>query len=338
MRKAIGLLAVLLCALAARAAQPVKVVGMEKAEFDKLPADTLLDVGGRFLTKAALLTEVGAAGAGASPRGGSGIDAAKGGAKFAEAEKGRLSALNAALKAKVRRPEVSKVATPPKTAVRPTITSVEPHVIEPGLHVLVNGIGFGEDAGEVRIVGNFPGGGYTLRTCNQGICTWYPAEIVGEVRDIQGVQDQNVSLVVVTKSGATSAPFPVQFRARRVQSCMRVVERSSVQGTPGLEGTCVQWQSEASIGVECIHKHRVIAAGTDRVSVNLKNGWVLTAYGMRPGLTQGVLIPLVSFTSGSPSMSASMNWMVLPELGGLPAYVTWKMDMCAVGPAGTPFN
>lgn len=104
-----------------------------------------------------------------------------------------------------------------KIMICPKITKVVPFVsmITPGGPVVIEGLGFGMQPGEIRLIGTAPKGlgsfqgGYLRLEDVQFGGTW----VYGKIPDVTAVLDQPAKLVVVTRDGASSNAVDVQFRA-----------------------------------------------------------------------------------------------------------------------------
>lgn len=82
--------------------------------------------------------------------------------------------------------------------------------VEPGEELIVNGCGFGTQAGELRLVGNFPGGHLKL-----DILAWYDHAISARLPAVSGVLDQTAQLQVVTSALKLGNTHATAFRATR---------------------------------------------------------------------------------------------------------------------------
>lgn len=82
--------------------------------------------------------------------------------------------------------------------------------VEPGEELIVNGCGFGAQAGELRLIGNFPGAHLKLE-----ILGWYDHAISARLPAVSGVLDQSAQLQVVTHDLKLGNTHAVAFRATR---------------------------------------------------------------------------------------------------------------------------
>src|SRR5215471_17245348 len=130
--------AVLSIVLAASAAPPVKLDGLAAPDFDKLPPGAQLDVGGRVLTKAQLLSEIQSKGlqaAATAPK----ADLGAAQAKLDADEKALVDA--AGSKVRAGWSSVSPRESLPPVETVPQIVSVEPQPIHHGGDMTIRGSG-----------------------------------------------------------------------------------------------------------------------------------------------------------------------------------------------------
>lgn len=333
MRKASGCLALVVLCSSIVAAPPVKLKDLKIADFEKLPDDAMLDLDGRTVTKGSLLSEARKGGAPGAPLL---MEADTMKAKFAQDQKSRLEAQNAAVISKVRtfasqlkakRPALSASEAPSMNVVA-RAAAVDPASFGPGANFVVTGMGFGEEPGKVLVTGSWG----TLDLYAAGAWgAWGPTWAGGSMPRSKVATAQTVSIVVETKDGRRTSPISASFHPSRVQLCS-LLRLSSVSWP---SGTCeVHPNGPGYLGpsIRCEHvspPSGYVSVGTDRVSVNLKNGWVLDSYslGVHP-MGQAFVQKQISFTAGAPSMSANLMWAVLSSNGR----VWWDMLVCGSGP------
>jgi hypothetical protein len=283
------LLAALLFASAlSLAAPPVKLDGLDAAEFDKLAPGSLLDVGGRTLTKAQLLAELAALKSPGSAPAAASADSVR--AHLAADEKASVDASNTSVRSAWKSIEADKTAAAAAASGGPRITSVEGQPVREGGDLLIRGSGFGGGGsglgahpGEVHLLGPFPGGHVSLQVCIGGGfaghdiygCDFRPHAIYVYAKggpSFAGLKDQQLQIVVVTRTGERSPPFPVAFRAKRVLQELGPHDVSVVRSNPA-EGPCV---GSADVTITCTEGKthgRVWHIGVDGVTATLKNGW-----------------------------------------------------------------
>jgi len=338
-RIAFGLL-VLASGAVFAAGPPVKLKGLPSADFDKLPADAQLDVGGRILTKSQLLSELGT-GQATAPSAPS-LEAMA--AQIAQEDKAKADQSNALVLSRARAPRVKTPASPLKP-IEPHIAEV-PYDASPGYLVLVLGSGFGDRAGELHL--RFPNGGIDLPLVPPGARigaqaasqldsnrVWADDQVVAFTPfELRGVVDQTAEVVVVRADGKRSPPAPIKFvAARQVQ---RVPADRVRQLIPD-DGGCGYYPTSS---LACVYgsTFHIWHMGSDEVRVektSFKNGW--RQY-------------LVWFTkekgSGSPGCHATISASPLIPLFDQPLFVTWMGDCqtgytvsyTIVGPRGVPYE
>ncbi len=210
-------------AKAPAAAAPVSAKGLTKAQFDALPPTAVLEVKGKTFTVAelrALAAKNAASRAGSlellKGRGKASLEAAR--AKFRASEKSRVEAANAGLRpafAALAGPHANVALSPAAVnalkGTMPSIASVQ-GTVEPGALVHITGQNFGAPSGKVLLKG-LPGGDRALTLDAGTPGPWGAGAIAAVVPEIEGVLDQQVTLVVVTKDGLSSAAKPVAFKA-----------------------------------------------------------------------------------------------------------------------------
>jgi hypothetical protein len=335
MRKTLGAVALAAAFSSLAAGPPVKLEGLKIADFEKLPDDALLDVGGRTVTKRSLLAESRGAAAGAPQP----VDASRLKAKFDQEQKGRIQAQDAAVLARVKslaggikaaaRPTLSASQAPPMT-VAPHSSSVDVSYLQPDALFLVNGLGFGDEPGKVLVTGSWG----TENAFAAGVwLAWGPTWAAGRLPS-HAAPAQTVTVVVETKDGRRAAPLSVPFQPSRTESC-GILRLTSVSSPGGSWNTCAYKDYGPNyIGpyVGCRHTtppSGYVSVGTDRVSLTLKNGWGVDSYSLNSdAYDKAILQKEIAFTAGAPSLSATFTWAVL----NVNSSASWEMAVCASGP------
>jgi hypothetical protein len=235
----------------------------------------------------------------------------------------------------------------------PTIKNVF-GIITPGGAMLIGGTGFGDGAGEARLVGSFPGGSLKL-----DVSDWKDGFIGAKVADVSGVLDQDVKLQVTTKTGAKSNQWPLGFKAKRdtialppgsidTFACAPTSDRDICNGKMvndkadfgelpfvslpgGGTGSSNTFYGE--------HHHLAWPHGghwgTDNFSATLKNGWTFDSMTFAKG---GVVSYPKGFTAGVDSAAVSIDWGKFD--GGLYEYHSgvYYIVLWIEGPAGVPYK
>lgn len=213
-------------AAAAAAAAPIDGKALTKEKLQALPDGAVVQIKGKRFTAGELRA---LAARSAASRGSTDAlkQKAKGDVSAAQAafrgqEASRVSRANAQLAGQFAGAHRSLSGDALKQlagAVLPVITSVSGNA-EPGASLYVHGKNFGSSAqaGKVLLKG-LPGGDRTLGFDPSYTFPWIPTAIAVVVPDVEKVLDQNVSIVVVSKSGLQTAPVTIPFKAaREVQS------------------------------------------------------------------------------------------------------------------------
>lgn len=336
------LLALLTCGfVAGGAAPPKKLHGLTKADFDKLPPDAVLDVGGRTLSKAQLLTELrpGAAPESSSQK----LEAAV--AQIEQEDKAKADQANVRVLARMKPLTLtSKTPALPFKPIEPHIAEV-PYPTAPGYLVIVLGSGFGERVGELHL--KFANG---FKDLPLAVGAGIPPELASQLSSnlvwadgqvlaltpygLSGVVDQTAELVVVRADGKRSAPAPIQFTAARQA---RLIRASRVRQVLPDDGGC-PYNEKASLN--CVYGTSGAGmnwhVGTDEVradKVTLKNGWHFHSAAFKG-----------TWWGPAPGYEGFIFAMPPVPLLDQPLIVTWMTDGQAiysvsyviVGPRGVP--
>lgn len=342
MRAAV-LLAFVLLVLSSRAdaaGPPVKLHGLSSADFDKLPADAALDVGGRVLMKSQFLSELHAGSAGpasTSPN----LEAVS--AQIAREDKSKADQANAIVLGRATALRVKTSAS--------RLTPIEPHIAEvpfdasPGFLVLVLGSGFGDRAGELHL--KFPKGFVDLpllvgariprEVASQldSSRTWADDQVLALIPPgLSGVADQTAEVIVVRADGRRSAPAPIRFVPARE---VRRIPADRVRQLIPDDGGCGHYPT-SSLACQYGSNFHVWHFGEDEVrpeKASFKNGWrqYLTWFARELG-------------SASPGCHARVVATPLIPPFDQPMFVTWwgdcqttyEVSYTIVGPRGVPYE
>jgi hypothetical protein len=347
----------------ARASRPAvkNASKLDRSAFESLSDDDVVDVRGKSMTKREVLKQAMAL------RDAKGDDSEKETfeterAASAQKQKAALDAENAPVMAKMQdlrkaaselrvTPGLSAKATPSASATATPELKGMLGQLKPGSAVILFGTAFGALEGEVRMYGTFPNGFIKLSVDswgNGGIGVLVPTTVTG-------VFDQQVTLKIVTKAGASSNYKTAPFTAARELRKMKMSEFSTQQCRDAALSSdkCVTvGQSGCTSSVCGSHAVPVLggAASTDRFKATLKNGWTYDHYGFEGGIAfspgpQEWINPIVLLetyllgndkptvknlsTAGAPSFE--IPWSV-PSLWS----DTYKLNVYVLGPAGTP--
>ena len=82
--------------------------------------------------------------------------------------------------------------------------------VTPGQEITLSGACFGDQTGQVKLIGPFPGGSLSLT-----FSKWSAGKIIAAVPAVRGVSDQTVAISVVTSAKVESPSKPVTFLSTR---------------------------------------------------------------------------------------------------------------------------
>jgi hypothetical protein len=221
--------------------------------------------------------------------------------------------------------------------------------VRPGGLVLVSGKGFGAQAGNLQIKGQFG-------TRNLQIEQWVPTYVLGRMPDVCGVPDHATQLAVLTAGGAKSNDHPASFLARHelreltmsdvqvvqcsdegnVNHCNHVYEpgdwhyptETTLDHLNVVPGSAV-WGSHFNCW-GCLGDDQ----GVDTYRVNLKNGWKLAGAVFEVKASSSGesahLIP-AAIPWGASSWDWDWHWSATPA-----DWVMYAVGISIDGPCGLP--
>jgi hypothetical protein len=331
---------VLLSGAVFAAGTPIKLHGLPSADFEKLPGNAQLDVGGRILTKSQFLAELQTGPAALAPP--PGLDALA--AQVAQEDKAKADQANGLVLARAKSPAVKAPASPLKP-VEPHITDV-PFVASPGYLVLVLGAGFGERAGELHL--RFPNGGVDLPLLPPGARV--DAQVAGQLEsnrvwaddqvvaltpgDLGGAVGQTAEVVVVRADGKRSAPASIRFIPARE---VRRIPADRIRQMIPDDGGCGHYPT-SSLACQYGSNFHIWHFGEDEVrpeKTSFKNGWrqYLTWFTRALGsATPGCHARVVA----SPPIPPFDQPMFVSWWGD--CQTTYTVSYTIVGPRGVPYE
>jgi len=343
------------------AAQPergghVKLEGLSRQAFEKLPPDQLLTLQGRRLTKSQFLAEVQQKQSEAFRRRGGTSDPATRLKQFQDKEKSRIQVGNASrFQAHQGALKLGVAGSTAMHCMSPKIDGFEVAVVEPGMQYLtIKGCGFGwakgaphsgahvEGPGEVRLYGNFPGGSVRLfMSPYQWWPVWYDGTIDVDVPSgLGGVFDHPVQLQVIRKDGKQSNLWPLKFKAAMQMKWLKSWDFQVSCSKAATSNTCGPGktaQGEPAPAKTATVRHRnddFLSLGTDTFSLSLKNGWYFEDYVFESSGTplSGVTPPGFTPTPNTVTANLNYSWLVF---GG---EVRYDLTFVIVGPQGVEYK
>lgn len=239
--------------------------------------------------------------------------------------------------------------------------------LDPGEQFTIHGCGFGPNppAGEVRLLGDFPGGSLKLQTYG-----WTPHAIIARVPDVSGVPDlATVRLQVIPKQKTPSNWFDVGgFRAARESKRIHPTDVQVTCGSasPQDDDECELAKSfplaEASFfqNATFAASHRRQAAPkdpddcsalellgspqeqqTDTATVHLQNGWVVTGHVWHWSKQGSAWVnDPTGVAPGQSSVTVSVPWSVSVNRCNGPhaSRARYRVELWAEGPKGVPYK
>jgi hypothetical protein len=322
-----------------QSAQARVLKGMTANQFKSLAPSTLLNVGGKKVTKSEIVKALNKSRTTAAAR--SRGESRKYAAELQARQKKEMLIGNSAVKAKF----TSFHSVLAKNDKQPARLSIAPQIIEvhaqydnlmPGRWVAIKGNYFGNGPGKVNLVGNFPGGQLPLI-----VKAWYNDAVMVEVPMIEGVRDQTATLEVLN-SGDLKATHQVQFMATRETKWIpaSLITLNSCSTNASFHNACIIETSSTNNRVGGDHQNLPDAAsntsGTDIFTVKpLKNGWRVKNF-------------FDDYDIQHPSVSgntATFHWTTNPETVTTERGVTltffasyYKSPIEAYGPKGVPMQ
>lgn len=236
--------------------------------------------------------------------------------------------------------------------------------LDPGEWVVLKGCGLGYPAGELRLVGDFPGGHAKLQ-----INGWWSTGVSAQLPLVTGVGDMPAAkLQVVRQDNKISGWVDVGgFRATREVKLIHPNDVVVTCGSPwqGDNAECTLAKShplsESQFfgGATFASKHAQETAPkdseesalaclgfgkehSDLASVNLANGWTLAGYAWwwNPLAGTSYVLSPAGFNAGSSSATIAMSWGTSVNAchGPYKSQVRYRVDLYAVGPKDVPYK
>ncbi|HEY3122466.1 MAG TPA: hypothetical protein VGK70_00215 [Thermoanaerobaculia bacterium] len=333
---------------------PIKLEGLSRQEFEKLPPDQPLTLQGRSLTKSQFLAEFQQKQSQSFLRRGETFDLASRLKQFEDKEKARIQAGNASrFQAHQSMHKVGAGAVAVH-CLGPKIEGFEVDVVEPGMHYLtIKGCGFGcakgtpcsgvEGPGEVRLHGNFPGGSVHLPLSPyQWWAVWYDGRIdVNMPPGLNSLVDHTVQLQVIRKDGKQSNLWPLKFKAAMETRLLKLSDFQVSCSNAATSNTCgpgktAEGEPDPAKTATVYHEDIVLSAGKDTFSLpSLKNGWHFQNYTFEDSSTPSTSVTPPEFTPSANTVSANLNYFWTIYFNGK---IRYNLAFWIVGPEGFDYK
>jgi hypothetical protein len=209
----------------------------------------------------------------------------------------------------------------------------------PTATVVILGKCFGAAPGEVRLVGQFPGGALVLNP-KQG--EWFPGFIGAVIPSISAVPDQTVQVVVKTAAGKQSNEWTVNFKATRAVAIIIPGDKVEIHCGDASDSDDCDPSDGRTFDADHLNGLDVSSDdGWDSFSGGLKNGWVTVelkkheaSYELAGGLGGTSKIQqFYGYSDGATSFNVKIKWTVVPG-----SFLGYWVKIWAEGPQGlTPF-
>ncbi|HMF91348.1 MAG TPA: hypothetical protein VKL40_11950 [Candidatus Angelobacter sp.] len=210
-------------------------------------------------------------------------------------------------------------------------------VIVPGERLYVTGRNLGDGPGEVRLVGNFPGGSLRLNPLPNG---WKDADVWVEVPAVTGAMDQPVRIEVVTRTACVSNSLALRFKANREERLLPLrMVRTLTCSQASSRNNCISGALEdADVSLWGVHSGSLLSDptnGRDEYRTDaLKNGWVFKRYQWKTRTR--TWDPPEGFVAGATRLDRLVvRWEYPP---GTNMESIYRLQIYIEGPAGVPFE
>jgi hypothetical protein len=320
---------ILVVSLALRAdpASPQQSAGITKEEFDRLPSNALIDVGGRKVTKGEILATLQQAKSGRVARKGS-LNLRALNADLARKTALAVSADNA--KVHAMKPQSTRLVRQCPTPKIEGIFHVPP--VEPGEEFFIKGCGFKVVEGKAQLE-------FNEKSAWLKVIEWKEEYIHVQVwEDLKGVADQDGVVLKVSPPGKVSQPWsPIKFKARRIWEGLEQQDVSvDCFGGPG--DYCDQGNT-----VGARHQASGLGLGVDHVHMpQLKNGWKYLSshfhYHCGSNGPPGTELCEGAVKEVDPTSSAQVRDVVCVFAGEGVALFYYQYDVVVEGPSGIPYK
>lgn len=202
--------------------------------------------------------------------------------------------------------------------------------ITPGGRVSMRGCDLGSRRGEMRMLGQFPGGMVKLT-----VEEWAPDLVIAMVpAELRGVVDQDIRMQLVPAAGTPSKEQPGFFQARRETVELPDALVSNVECAHPQPSECWQQSLLGARWAAGSHRGGDAQHGRDSWRLSVGRAWELDHIETR--LTGGAATPTSLAPQGDQQI-VHVDWGSLGDGTGM-FYATYMLRFFVSGPAGVPFT
>lgn len=211
----------------------------------------------------------------------------------------------------------------------PGSTSAPKGAITPGGRVSMRGCELGSRRGEMRMLGQFPGGMVKLV-----VEEWTPQVVIAAVpAELRGVLDQDVRIQLVPAAGSAMKEQPGRFQARRETLELPDSLFANVNCAHPQPSECTQETVLGARWASAWHSGGDSQRGSDQWRLSVGPAWALERIEHRPGL--GLSEPRAQPPSGNQQI-VNVDWVSRASDWGFQAQ--YLVRFFVTGPAGVPFT
>lgn len=211
----------------------------------------------------------------------------------------------------------------------PGSTGAPKGAITPGGRVSMRGCELGNRRGEMRMLGQFPGGMVKLT-----IEEWTPQLVIAAVpAELRGVLDQDVRIQLVPATGQAMKEQPGRFQARRETLELPDTLFANVNCAHPQPSECTQETLLGARWASAWHSGGDSQRGSDQWRLSVGPAWALERIEHRPGL--GRSEPRAQPPGGNQQI-VNVDWESRASDWGFQAQ--YLVRFFVIGPAGVPFT
>jgi len=211
----------------------------------------------------------------------------------------------------------------------PGSTSAPKGAITPGGRVSMRGCELGSRRGEMRMLGQFPGGMVKLT-----IEEWTPQLVIASVpAELRGVVDQDVRFQLIPAAGSAMKEQPGRFQARRETVELPDSLFANVNCAHPQPSECTQETVLGARWASAWHSGGDSQRGSDEWRLSVGRAWELERIEHRIGL--GLSEPRAQPHGGNQQI-VNVDWVSRPDEWGY--HAQYLIRFFVTGPAGVPFT